>query len=276
MNLRLVGGGILVLAMFSGCPKPCQQDSECDDGLLCNGAEACLANRCAVATAKFCDDGLACTTDICSEDQRRCISTVIDADGDGQGASSCRNARGDALGTDCDDTNANRFSGNLEVCDVGQVDEDCDPLTLGGLDGDRDGYVDARCANPALDGGFNRGTDCDDTKEAIHPGQAELCNFVDDNCNGVTDEGVSSLRFKDEDNDGWGAGAGTPGCNTEGTSHLGTDCDDANPAMNPGQFRCVTGAAGQYDLCTRDGGFERGSCVQAACRPQPNGLGVCL
>ena len=276
MHLRLVGGGVVVLFLLSGCPKPCQQDSQCDDGLLCNGTEACVAGTCAAGAPKLCDDGIACTVDSCSEAQRQCVSNVVDADGDGQGAASCLTAIGYPLGTDCDDTNARRFQGALEVCDTAEVDEDCDLLTLGGLDADLDGFIDSRCANRERDGGLNRGTDCDDTKDAIHPGQAELCNFVDDNCNGVSDEGVSSLRFKDDDNDGWGAGAGSTGCNTPGSSHLGTDCDDTNPAMHPGQFRCVSGAPGQVDLCTPDAGFQRTNCVQSSCRTQPNGLGICL
>lgn len=277
MNLRLAWCGVVVVVALSGCPKPCQTDVECDDGLLCNGTELCVANKCAAGAPKVCDDSIACTTDTCSEDLRRCVSTVVDADGDGHGAASCLNQRGDALGDDCDDTNNHRAPGFLEVCDVGQVDEDCDVTTLGGIDSDRDGYIDSRCANVTADGGLNRGTDCDDAKEAVHPGQAELCNYADDNCNGTIDEGVASIRYKDDDHDGWGTGAGITGCITPGTSDVGTDCDDTNPAMHPGEFKCVTGNAQQYDLCTVDGGFARGVCgQQGSCRPQPNGLALCF
>ncbi len=267
-------GGVAVL-MLSACARPCQQDRECDDGLICNGVETCVSNTCAAGPPKSCDDGLACTVDTCNEQQRWCESVAPDVDGDGAGDSACVTAIGRPLGDDCDDRDARRKPGNLEVCDRLRLDEDCDLSTRGGLDLDGDGYENAFCANTLPDGGLNQGPDCDDTKEAVHPGQAELCNFFDDNCNGTTDEGVSSLRFKDEDNDGWGAGAGTIGCDTEGTSRLGTDCDDANAAMHPSQFRCVAGSAAQYDFCAPDGGFTRGSCGQG-CRPQPNGTGFCL
>ena len=35
------------------------------------------------------------------------------------------------------------------------------------------------------------GGDCDDTNPLINPGQLELCNGFDDNCNGVVDEGCT-------------------------------------------------------------------------------------
>jgi hypothetical protein len=274
MNLRLVWCAV-VIVVSSGCPKPCQANAECDDGLFCNGPEQCVANTCAQGTPTACDDGIACTTDVCVEARRECQFNVPDVDDDGHGAATCVDRRGARLGDDCDDTNARRFPGALEVCDRTEEDEDCDVLTLGDIDSDRDGYIDDRCANRLPDGGANRGTDCDDRKEAVHPGQAELCNFYDDNCNGTVDEGVANVRFKDDDHDGWGAGAGVLGCVTPGTSDVGTDCDDTNPAMNPGQFKCV-GTSGQYDLCTVDGGFVRGTCVQSQCRPQPNGLALCF
>lgn len=45
-------------------------------------------------------------------------------------------------------------------------------------DGDRDGYVDAACGGP----------DCDDRDEAVHPGLFDLCDGIDNNCNGAVDE----------------------------------------------------------------------------------------
>ena len=59
-------------------------------------------------------------------------------------------------------------------------------------DSDGDGYgatsawVQA-CAQPA--GYIGRGGDCNDASSAIHPGAAEICNGVDDDCDGHVDEG---------------------------------------------------------------------------------------
>lgn len=31
-------------------------------------------------------------------------------------------------------------------------------------------------------------SDCDDTLEQVHPGAAEVCNILDDDCNGLVDD----------------------------------------------------------------------------------------
>jgi hypothetical protein len=49
------------------------------------------------------------------------------------------------------------------------------------VDLDGDGYPSSQCG----------GTDCDDTNPAVHPGQAEICNGIDDNCSGMIDEGAN-------------------------------------------------------------------------------------
>ena len=60
-------------AVFAGPvvypPAPsCVLDSDCDDGLFCNGAETCdLLNGCQAGTPPVVDDGVACTDDSCDE-----------------------------------------------------------------------------------------------------------------------------------------------------------------------------------------------------------------
>jgi len=54
----------------------------------------------------------------------------------------------------------------------------------GCVDIDGDGY-----GNPGMSTcHYGPATDCNDGNGAIHPGAAELCNGVDDNCDGSTDE----------------------------------------------------------------------------------------
>src|SRR5262249_9019669 len=50
------------------------------------------------------------------------------------------------------------------------------------VDADRDGY-DVRVA-------IDCGDDCDDARADVHPGATEVCNGVDDDCNGLVDEGA--------------------------------------------------------------------------------------
>ncbi|MFO0682804.1 MAG: putative metal-binding motif-containing protein [Sandaracinus sp.] len=213
---------------------PCTSAADCDDGLFCNGAEACTADgRCVSGPLVVCDDGIACTTDGCSERDRRCVAAPPDADGDGYGDARCVDGTGTALGADCDDADAARYPGNHEVCDAGGHDEDCDEATHGAVDADFDGYEDARCCN-----GTACGDDCDDAHASAHPGGAEVCNLVDDDCDASIDENVATAGYADTDHDGYGdAAAPLSACTTAaGFSADPGDCDDHDPARNPAQL----------------------------------------
>ena len=70
--------------------------------------------------------------------------------------------------------------------------------------------------------------DCNDNDSAINPGAAELCDGKDNNCNGVADEGCVAVVSPtcvgvDNDKDGFCA-----------TTASKPDCDDNDPASNPG------------------------------------------
>ena len=168
----------------------CMEDNDCDDGVDCNGIETCTAGLCALGTALDCADEIGCTVDLCDLTVGDCVHRAPDADGDGRGDARCMNGRGDSLGTDCDDANASRYPGNLEVCDIAGIDEDCDLETRGGLDADLDGVEDARCCNPmrTADPRPNCGLDCLDSVRSVNPTGTETCNGIDDNCSGVVDE----------------------------------------------------------------------------------------
>ncbi|MBK9402036.1 MAG: T9SS type A sorting domain-containing protein [Bacteroidetes bacterium] len=64
-------------------------------------------------------------------------------------------------------------------------------------------------------------TDCNDGSAAVNPAATEVCNLIDDDCDGNTDEGF------DVDNDGYTS------CNG--------DCDDNNNAVNPGASEICNG-----------------------------------
>ena len=60
------------------------------------------------------------------------------------------------------------------------------------IDADGDGY--GVCPNCNTTSGCTYdGNDCDDNNASIHPGATEICNGVDDNCNGQIDENLAQI-----------------------------------------------------------------------------------
>jgi MYXO-CTERM domain-containing protein len=95
-----------------------------------------------------------------------------------------------------------------ETCDG--VDEDCDGLVDEGFDTDADGYT---ICGTRTDGGTDlTRVDCDDDASSVHPGAAELCNLVDDDCDGEIDPGCDCT-----DGDAVGCGSEVGAC-AAGTS----------------------------------------------------------
>ena len=153
----------------------------------------------------------------------------IDADGDtfgwiGTSVRSCFQPAGMVLdSTDCDDSN--RFSNPeaAEVCDgidnncnflVDDDDEEFIDLTTAleyFPDIDEDGYGDENvvgvksCEQPF--GYIGRAGDCDDLNPMVYPVALEICDGVDNNCDGMSD-GADALDvskwYLDADGDAYG------------------------------------------------------------------------
>jgi len=134
---------------------------------------------------------------------------------------------------DCDDNNAQVRPNGIEVGCNG-LDDDCQPATLDRPDRDSDGV--ASCAG-----------DCNDDPLAggaqAFPGNTEDCDGLDNNCDGLIDEGLST----DADGDGHFplGGCATPA----------DDCDDTNPARFPGATEVCNGADDDCDGVADDGLF---------------------
>ncbi|MEM7604031.1 MAG: hypothetical protein AAF411_01640 [Myxococcota bacterium] len=62
-----------------GCIPECTFDSDCDDGLFCNGFEQCDRGTCAPGRAVVCNDGVECTADRCDEDADECRASPENA-----------------------------------------------------------------------------------------------------------------------------------------------------------------------------------------------------
>ncbi|MBX2801771.1 MAG: FG-GAP repeat protein [Myxococcales bacterium] len=78
--------------------------------------------------------------------------------------------------------------------------------------------------------------DCDDDDENVNPGADEICNGIDDDCDGeVDEEAIDAVQlYVDADDDGFGAGEPSLTClGGAGFSLRDDDCDDGDPAIRP-------------------------------------------
>ncbi|UKM64066.1 T9SS type A sorting domain-containing protein [Flavobacteriaceae bacterium GSB9] len=173
-----------------------------------------------------------------------------DSDGDGYGDAgssilACSAPNGYVTdNTDCDDTEADAYPGNLEVCDG--IDNDCDGQVDEGVkntyyaDTDGDGYGDASAsilACSAPEGYVIDNTDCDDTEADAYPGNVEICDGIDNDCDGQVDEGVKNTYYADADGDGYGDVGNTQEACSQPAGYVtdSTDCDDTDANINPGE-----------------------------------------
>ncbi len=109
----------------------------------------------------------------------------------------------------------------------------------GQADFDEDGVGDA-CDNDSDDDGDPDASDCAPLDPAVHAGAGEVCNGIDDDCDGLKDEEDGEgceIFFLDMDGDGYGNEvfgkclcAPTP----EYAAQEGGDCYDGDPQINPG------------------------------------------
>jgi hypothetical protein len=226
-----------------------------------------------------------------------------DADGDGFGdagtpVEACEQPAGTVPNADdCDDADAERFPDQEERCNGvdddcdGDVDEDATERLPWYGDGDGDGYGDPgdvveACAAP--DGRVGDATDCDDSAAAVNPGATEVCDSVDNDCDGAVDEDDAAgapTWYIDTDGDGYGVDTSSlVSCNEpSGFSASNDDCDDTSDRIHPGapetdctdpvDYNCDGSVA--YADADGDGWPACEDCDDTDAGANPSGIEVC-
>jgi hypothetical protein len=158
---------------------------------------------------------------------------------------------------DCDDLNGLSNPDAIEICDEtdndcdGDIDEDVDTIYYEDADGDGHGAPGTNTATgcQAGDGFSPLDDDCNDAEDRAWTNAPEVCDGVDNDCNGAVDEDLEpEMMYVDADADGFGdSEQPVDGCGpATGIVDNDWDCDDNDATLNPDTLE-VAGNASDDD-----------------------------
>lgn len=251
-------------AAAQGDPERCPQGTQCIDG------------RCEpICGIEYCGDR-------------------IDNDCDGQmdeHEASMLEVCGDGIDNDCDGE-PDEPNDEPDVCGD-QIDNNCNGQKDEGSDNDEDRF--AWCGNTRETGALDT-IDCDDFNAARYPGALEVCDGLDNNCDGQTDEqnqqpGPALCNAPEECIDRHCAVPGCGGANAAVTCGRGQRCDVQTRSCVPAQA-CDDMSCGVDEICdsqTRrcrrrfpngtgcesDDDCRSNTCFDAAALRLGNGMRIC-
>ena len=297
----------LLATLASGCSieaPSCQTNADCPSDLVCESTGGVLfQSRACIALSSPDTDGtdgggLADTTKRCT-DGGSPLTIYADEDDDQWGVEEtsrtiCSNQPiPDGFATesgDCAPQNPDRHPEAEESCNG--KDDDCDGKSDENLetstwyrDLDADGYAgsDAEsredCMDPSTEGTAwaSRRNDCAPEEPTANPDGTEVCDDLDNNCNGDVDEGC------DDDGDGYcDAEMTVVGSDVMTCPEGGGDCKDAFKAVHPNAEELCDGADNDCSGVADEGcacnykGKTKGVCKNGeiippdgACSPPP-------
>lgn len=270
---------LILIALFSFSSfsqstigKRCGRNSECQDGIYCNGQELCVRKQgtnkkfCQAAKIKACSLRLALR---CNETAKRCDKIICNSDFQCNDGKYCTGQEVCRPGLYSNSLNFNKTRWGCSpakspcpdssyTCDE-RADKCIHPDCTGGEDDkDGDGAISMRCG----------GSDCDDNDPNRYPGNPETCDArgYDEDCD------PSTYGDTDFDKDGL---VSNQCCNRDerGNLNCGPDCDDSRYAIQIGTQICLPNSQNELKICGERGIF---TCPQGqSCYEQPNGTGVC-
>lgn len=191
----------------------------------------------------------------------------LDGDGYGKTAESLKTCTPPdnyvLLPGDCNDNTTTINPGVNETCN--NIDDNCDGQIDEGVkatfyaDQDQDGYgnpagTTLACSAPV--GHVSNNQDCDDTRNDVNPASLERCNGIDDNCDGQTDEGLSTdTWYRDQDEDGYGnPDVSVLACVApDGYLINGSDCNDSDAFIHPDAVERCNGLDDNCDTIIDNG-----------------------